>query len=379
MGSLPLTESYESSVVMFGPGNWSTQVLVEVWGAAAASARPVCANESRFCTDLKGRDHEAVKVSASSSADQLYNSAPLLLPSLPAMSVSVNVVRDAVDPPEVLGSKATFRSSLSSLTIAFDVNTDRAGLTGTFACDKMIDFSSSSQDAFLGTGSTCAFTSSGDELKITLGRQATIVPGDKLQLLPNLLRASALPNSLTSSFKVVVVEAPSNPINPLASLAPSSTLVGVCDDLILDASGSSGSGGRSMTFSWSATLAGSSANSSTTLLRNVSRYLDEATTAGFQHLVVLPYLSMPPGASFKILLSVSNFIGLKSTLSLPIRKLTVPAPAVSINPTKLTRVTHASALKLTAMAELPKLSCVGGGEIDMCQIIEFKHYIIDYF
>ena len=374
LGALPLDAAAQTAAevleITFGPGNWSTQVMVAVWGAAAAPMRPVCANASRFCSDLVGRSSEAVTTFVT-SADPLYNTAPpsftpslsqSWLPSLSPVGVSVHVVRDAVDPPKVVGGVAPFSNTLQVLSFTFDTSSDRAGgLSGLFSCVEIFNFSSSSSaNTLFGSGNTCSFDSSGKLLQVTFGNGATVVPGDELHFLPNLLRSSLKPNALTSLVESVIVEAPQFPTSPSAALSVSTPIVGLCDDLGFNAAGSVGSGGRPMKFAWSVALSEVSAPAS--MMQNMTQHFDDATAAGFKSRVTLPFHSMPPGLAFEVTLTATNFLNLTDSTVVPIRKLTRPAPAVAISPSVVTGVTHTSALTLTAVAELPKLGCVSSIE-----------------
>jgi hypothetical protein len=409
LGPLPLSgaqaEEAVSAVVTFGPTNWSSAVAVAVWGAAASPNRPVCANASRFCPSLADRrTSESVTVTASSLADETYNSKPSSfssfypslapsvssssstsitstpsptptppwLPALPPLNFAVDVVRDAADPPKVVGAAAAFNNALSGLVVTFESSSDRAGLSGSFACEEILgttSLASSSSEVLFGLGYSCAFDASGTFLRVTFGAQATVVPGDVFTLLPDLVRSSTLPNSLTSLAQTLVVGGPPSSFSmPPASLAATSSNVGLCDDLGLDASGSGGSGGRRMTFTWSAssTTAMASAEGGNGLLSNISSVLETANDApggGFnsQHRVTLPFHAMPLSlSSFTVSLTVTNFLGLEQSASVEVSKLSFPAPVVAISPSSLVHsgVTHSTALKLSAVAQLPKLACM---------------------
>jgi hypothetical protein len=122
-----------------------------------------------------------------------------------------------------------------------------------------------------------------------------------------------------------------------------------------------------MSFEWSATTTTTTISSADGDggLSNISSVLDAANDAaggGFnsKYRVTLPYHIMPPGLTFTISLTVTNFLGLEQSASLEVSKLSFPAPVVAISPSSLVHggVTHSTALKLSAVAQLPKLACM---------------------
>ena len=69
-----------------------------------------------------------------------------------------------------------------------------------------------------------------------------------LQLRDNLIRDAQDGATLFSANQSFVVGPPLVTTRPIASVAASSPRVGRCDDLVLNAGGSSGGGGRSMAY-----------------------------------------------------------------------------------------------------------------------------------
>eukprot|EP01083_Nonionella_stella_P122431 368343_1 len=101
-----------------------------------------------------------------------------------------------------------------------------------------------------GSGALCSFTST-TTLKITFGSSATVVPGDEITLKDGVLQTSAVSASLYTMNETFAVGQPLNPTVPAVTLSASALEVGVCDDLVLDGSSSTGSGGRLMTYNYS--------------------------------------------------------------------------------------------------------------------------------
>lgn len=118
---------------------------------------------------------------------------------------------------------------------------------------------------------------------------------------------------------------------PRALLLSSSLRVGACDDLDLDAGGSSGSGGRALTFVFSvspflrATLDdGFTADNHS--VAQVSALLQSA----HGHRVIIPSIAMPRATVFIITLTVSNFLGYSGSTTIIVSKLNIPVPVLKI-------------------------------------------------
>ncbi|KAJ8604523.1 hypothetical protein CTAYLR_000946 [Chrysophaeum taylorii] len=121
-----------------------------------------------------------------------------------------------------------------------------------------------------------------------------------------------------------VVLAPSPPVLVSATIeAPSS--VGACSALELSAAGSSGGGGRDLTFAWNATLVQDIIPGS----RNCSTMLDEAEHTN-DDVFVLSSVEACAGESIAFVVAVSNFFGETSVSSQRVKVLPGAAPEVKI-------------------------------------------------
>jgi hypothetical protein len=153
-----------------------------------------------------------------------------------------------------------------------------------------------------------------------------------------------------------VVGHPFVPTVPVAALTSSSECVGRCDDLILDASAPSGTGGRDMVYHFSADSLGGGS------IVNLTAALD-AINAGNGgkglHRAVVPSAAMVPGASFQLAVSATNFLGFVDTTTIRVSKLRVPAPIIKIQGGTPQQATHSASLSLQVTADLPKVTCVG--------------------
>jgi hypothetical protein len=215
-----------------------------------------------------------------------------------------------------------------------------------------------------GSASECVFTKRG-ELEVIFGLNATVVPYEvdpsmAFALNSSLIHAHAAVASLPSINTTFRVLKPDKPVVPKSVLTASSQAVGVCSDLMLDGSTSSGSGGRALNYEYSvAWVRGSEPKSSLanmTALLHASNLLHGGKGAFRVH---VPSETMPPGVTMDVTLRVENFIGEFHSTTVRIRKLTVPVPTLrvaGVNPR--TDATFSSTVKMQAVASLPVMTCV---------------------
>lgn len=143
---------------------------------------------------------------------------------------------------------------MTTLSVQFDQPTNLGGLqsvkTRNQTCQRLLD---PSTIAKLGQAGRffCDWPDS-DSLQITLGYNATILPvgspaPDSIILLPNVI-GNAASNSYNASGSVPLGPPDVAPV-PVVSLAAPST-IGPCDPVTLSAAGSTGGGGRPLTYSY---------------------------------------------------------------------------------------------------------------------------------
>jgi hypothetical protein len=334
------------TTVTFEPDDWDTPVTVTVSCDAATSDRPVCASGNRFCDALNGRSETVVH--SVSSSDSYYDSI-----SVSSLSIAVDVVYDLTDPPRV--SESRFNNLLNAIVVTFNRDSNRGGFTGSFSCQNVLDLSTSQIQSIFGRGASCSFP--GDNLlKITFGSRATVLHNDEISLLDNVIQTSSSTASLFTMNETFIVGLPLSPTIPSVTLSASSSSVGVCDDLTLDASSSSGSGGRAMSYNFSV-VSGNGFS-----IYNVSEVLNSMNLLNGgrgKYRVVIPSEIMPRGALMIFKLEVSNFLNYKgSPQTTSVMKLGIPAPIISIQGSNPRLTTHSDALKLTATARLPSMSCI---------------------
>jgi hypothetical protein len=151
---------------------------------------------------------------------------------------------------------ANFSSSGAQVLFSFNASTDRGGLAGAFPCSRLLNFTDAPR-------SQCAWQRA-DTLVATLPSGATLLPGGNVTVLPSKLRAectSPLPvttgpwssaNCTGWSYappRTVTIRLPSDSLVP-KPLITYSAAVSVCDSVVIDASRSTGSGGRALSYQW---------------------------------------------------------------------------------------------------------------------------------
>ena len=333
------------STVTFTSDNWNIPQTIAVASDAANPIRPVCAGGSRTCGDMVGRS-EAVSHTVT-SLDPLFNGV-----FVPSVSVAVSVVFDETDPPKVTGG--LFGNLLNSISVTFDQSTDRAELTGSFDCTSVVDLTADQAGTWFGAGSYCSFTSD-TTFKIIFGDSATVVPGDRIHIKNLVVQSSLDSASLFATSQSFAVAQPSVPTVPSVALVASSTTVGRCDDLVLDGSSTTGSGGRDLTYEFEvAPVSGGSVENVTQVLVLVNA----AHGGSGNYRAEILSKDMVPGSAFSVTLTATNFLGNAGSATAVVTKSRVPTPSIKIQGASPKSTTLSDSFSLQATAELPTLSCV---------------------
>jgi len=103
-----------------------------------------------------------------------------------------------------------------------------------FPCNQLLVFVVGAEYA------TCKWSSSRVLVAVIDGSRSTLTAGDTITLLSAVVR----PGGLSAAAAItVVISPPANPSPPVVALSTAKT-IGACDDIILDPTSSSGSGGR---------------------------------------------------------------------------------------------------------------------------------------
>jgi hypothetical protein len=196
-----------------------------------------------------------------------------------------------------IAGPAQFTSSGSALLVSFDVATNQAGnaVGQPLLCSAVLSCNGCS----FGTRSYCTWRSS-KELWIYTGHDATVKLENYLTLVnSNILTAAH--NSFPAAG-LLRVAAPSQLLIPDLRLTYARNQSNVCDNLVIDAAGSLGNGGRPMRFSY--TLSGPPGIGIA------------STLASQQHgsVLTLDRSGLLPGM-YSVAVSATNFLGQSSTIS----------------------------------------------------------------
>jgi hypothetical protein len=353
------------------PRNWQTTHVFSIESTAPSDRRPICTDGGRYC-DAAADRFELFNLNLLTD-DVIYAGI-----SEPQLALNVSVMHDITDPPALLF--ATFNDVLNSIIVAFDQSTGNTGLSGSFSCDKIFELNEQEVTRYFGVGSTCAFTSrrvetyaankrrlgtikaapttiqSAAAIRITFGHNAQILVGDRLKLLDLKIQSAYASASLFTTNQSVVIGQPINPTKPVASLVVSSARLSVCSDLLLDASASSGSGGRALKYNFTV-----SPLSIGIQLQNITSALEAANLNNLgegSFKVQIPSPFIPKASHFVVSLQATNFLGLSDHTSKLITTLNTLAPLLNIQGSNPQFVTRSASFRLVATATLPAVSCV---------------------
>ena len=238
--------------------------------------------------------------------------------SLGGMPILVSIAPRS--PPEMV--KAEFSAELLSLIeVTFSEATNMANLGAGKDCTTFV---APATVAKLGEGAECSFPAA-DMLVITLGSGATILPVGSLAPDMISLDGNALRNADGNSRPVVnekVLQPPSN-VDELSPIVVVSipTDVGVCEDLEIDASKSYVHGGRPMTFDFQV--------SGLDVLA-VSQELN-GRASDKEKTVTIDKNLMAPDSEMTFTVTVTNFLGRKTSASFPVKKSNLQLPTMVTN------------------------------------------------
>jgi hypothetical protein len=247
-----------------------------------------------------------------------------------------------------------FRAVGGGAELIFDRPTNYAGLTGNFECSRLLN--GPAIDG-IGTRGFCTWQSL-TKLTITFSSDATVLSGDLFYLRNRMFQSSAPNTTLYVTNVTGQFLAPPNSVSPAVTLtAP--LVIGMCDQLIVDARLTTGTGGRTLFVVWNVTfLAGHPENSTISNLRAAVE-LATATNALF---IMLPLQDVPV-ASMLFSMSARNWLGNSDQATVNVKKVDADPPVVQIIGYGTSTTAFSSdELKLTASATLP--ACGGSGKLN---------------
>lgn len=231
---------------------------------------------------------------------------------------------------------AVFADDGTSIFVTFSGSTNYGSLQRSFTCSDLFEFVEiSSGNVIAVPVSRCTWESAAT-VKLWTGSDATLWPESyEVRVVPgnDLISACTPPgcntwprvdtsSSVASDYSATIATAIA-PVTPQVSISAPVT-IGSCDDVELDISSSSGSGGRRWTsISFSVTSTGSAANTSL-----VQDYLD--STYNGRGTVKVPYEYLISGLSYGFSITLCNFFGKCAMLTHQASKLDTIMPAVKI-------------------------------------------------
>ena len=304
------------------------------------------------------------------SADEVvYGSSSSSGQALSSLEITVYSVFKPPPAPELVA--AEFSGDGSFLTIQFDSNTNRGGISTQFSCSKLFSF------ACVAT-STCQWADDATVLVYISGPSGNsdvcAEPGDYLSLptpgsgsgvVPLLAKcvpstgadctAEGTASWETAQAVTLQISAPdpAEVVNPTVNLIAPST-IGSCDDFSIDATPSTGSGGRSWDTASSLLTVASSALNNITALES---YISSSSYSLYPQSDI-PGSLMNRGFSYTFYLTLCNFLGECATGSKRVVVQDDVIPLVTIGGSALRSISRAQRLDVSSNAFI---SICGGG------------------
>ncbi|KAG1696746.1 hypothetical protein DVH05_017968 [Phytophthora capsici] len=331
--SVTLTTSV--SILVVAPT--SVTFTSATWNVSKAIA--VAADDN----DVVDGDRFATISSIVTSSDPLYAKKTIAV-----LDVKITEIKDATPPPKILDAK--FLDTATGLSITFDRAVYRT--TDSFACSMLFDLPAADSTGYCGASPTCTWQAGSTSIRLVFGQGAKVVPGSTLALRGNVVKSTAAAD-LTTPATNVTISAPDKPPQPQV-LVNGATSLGMCDDLFLDGSSSTGSGGRTMTYTWK--LASSTGVTSASLDAVTALLASAATTNNVT--IKIATSGLDAGGTYSFVLQAKNFFGKTGSSSeILVKKSATALPSVAIKGGNTQSVYRANELVITASASYP--SCSG--------------------
>jgi len=226
-------------------------------------------------------------------------------------------VREVNDiPPTPKLQRAWFADDGSYINIQFDANTNKGNLPNIFSCSAL----------FSVVGVSSAICQWIDNTLINAYYLQQIKPNDEIALREsNIVQAICYRYNGCSDYNnatslSIAVNTPISPIAPIIIFSLPTT-IGNCDDLIIDITGSTGSGGRE----WQTSIIRISEGINSTI---INKNFD--TQSSYFPPPMIPRALLKPGYFYVVQVKLCNFLNSCSTLSKKVSKSKHLIPSVSI-------------------------------------------------
>ncbi|GLD94730.1 hypothetical protein PINS_up003354 [Pythium insidiosum] len=332
----------EPATLTFTAANWNVAVTVAVH-----------ADDNQ----IREYDHFGEIQQAVTSADTLYNGK-----TMATLRVKIVETKDTTPPPKVVSVR--FINTAVAILISFDRPVYRKNnpilVSDRFDCALLFDLVPvTSASSYVGQSPTCTWQNNDLSIRLTFGLGVTVVPGGVLSVKGGILKSTFEAELATLATTATIIPPPIVP-QPNVVVTGAKSL-GMCDNLVLDGSGSSGSGGRTMTFRW--LLVDSNAAAATSL-DNFVGLLAQATSANSPTLNI-PAAALEPDGQYSLVLQARNFFGAETNSTvIPVVKASLPLPIVAIRGGSRQSVLRARDLSITATADRPSCSVAASGDSD---------------
>ena len=246
--------------------------------------------------------------------------------------------------PPVLGN-IRFSNTATKIMMRFvdsegnPVATNRGGLSGLDSCDKVLTTNTTAQ---LGSGALCSF-SSPSALDVVLGFGAKIQAGDEVALRSDAVISDEMNSQFASGTGVV--ERPFLAPSPKAVVrAP--VKLSLCDDFAIDASGSYGTAGRPLNFTYGVFPNVPNEDS-------ISALLHEYSQTGTVKNIVVPKELLSLDTPYTFAVRITNFLKETTEVLHEVTRMPFAVPRVVIEGDPIVRTLRNKSLYLRSEVSVP--------------------------
>jgi hypothetical protein len=269
----------------------------------------------------------------------------------------IEVLSALQEPPAPAMTSAAFANDGSYVTIAFSGNTNKGGTATTFTCSSLFvfDCAATSRCQWMDAATVRAYVQGATASAVCARPTASTLRLTDAAVVKARCEAvigvcSSYADWKTAPTTAVVIQGPASAVVPSVAISAPSVL-GSCDSLALDASGSTGSGGRAWDSVTVTTLStqGSSVGALSARLAQITALTPPP---------VLPSALLDKGQTYNFMIKLCNFLGQCGTGSKQVLVLNDTLPSVSLPGPALRMMYRKDALLLASSAFVTE--CGGG-------------------
>jgi hypothetical protein len=267
--------------------------------------------------------------------------------------ISIVLLASTTPLPAPILLSSRFSDSGHNVLLTFNVATDQAGLSGSFPCSSLFAFARAGQSTCSWMGSSSVRVSFGvfEENVTYLAVMDSVLLHAKLNLRAFCsVGSTTCSSNLISKSQSVVTQKPRNPVRPVVIISAPSEL-GSCSNLSLDATGSYGSGSRRyISVEWTVTAV---IYGPPDIAIDVSSVQASLNAFSAKHQVIRPFtVSLKGKATYTLTLSLRNFLGLSSFISVVVNVASDPnIPTLSVIGPSYLQITAATRLNVQSTAK----------------------------